>query len=641
MSRKVYIDNMPLDQALELLRTRLAQTSALTVKTETVPVIASRGRISAEPVWARHSSPNYAASAMDGIAVRAADTFSARETNPVVLKRDVQFIEVDTGDPIPRDFDAVVMIEDVNFNSPETAEIIVAATPWQHIRSVGEDVIASQMLLPAGFLIGPYEIGSFLTAGVREVVVARRPKVVIIPTGTELVEPGSETGEAGEITESNSRMLAALCEEWGADPTRFPIVIDDRELLADAVSKAAEIADMIVVCSGSSAGREDFTADTVARLGELLLHGIATRPGKPSILGIVNQKPVVGVPGYPVSAALVFELFAHPLICAMQGISQPAETRLNARLTRKMSSPMGSDEFANVNLARVGEDILAFPLNRGAGITTSLVKADGVLLIPRGVEGYQAGDTVQILLKRPSDLIERTLLAIGSHDLALDSLSNILWNRHGIRLSSSNVGSLGGIMSLKRRETHLAGIHLLDTETGDYNLSYLKKYLTGERILLVNLLWRQQGFMVKPGNPLCIRNISDLTQNGIRYVNRQKGSGTRILFDYLLKRDGLPTGAIHGYEREEYSHLAVAAAVKNDTADAALGILAGAKALGLDFVPAEEERYDLCVLPELAGEAPVAALMEAIADPKFTAQVKAMGGYDLRDSGRTLWDGVL
>ncbi|MGE5543955.1 MAG: molybdopterin biosynthesis protein [Bacillota bacterium] len=637
MARKVYIENMPLDQALDLVMSSLIKGDGLRIQEEEIEVEQALGRITAEPVRARKSSPHYPASAMDGIAVRSRDTWGASETSPVLLHRGQHFVEVDTGDPVPGEFDAVIMIEDVNYKDENTAEIIAPAVPWQHVRSVGEDLIASQMIVPAFFPVGPFEIGSLLTAGVTRIRVVRKPRVAIIPTGTEIVEPGQETMQAGEITESNSRMLAGLCEKWGALPIRRPIVPDDREILKEAVRQAAPQADMIVICSGSSAGREDYTAEVISETGELILHGLATRPGKPAIVGIMDKKPVLGVPGYPVSAALVFELIGRPLVYALQGITPPEPSILEARLARKLASSMGVDEFVHVNLARVGADYLAFPRNRGAGATTSLVKSDGILLIPRGLEGHQAGDRVGIWLTRPLEVVNRTLLAIGSHDLALDYLGNILWKKHRLRLASTNVGSMGGIMALKRKETHLAGIHLLDTATGDYNVSYLKRYLAGENLILVNLVTREQGLMVKPGNPLGIKGLADLARPGIRFVNRQKGAGTRILLDYLLKAMGMDPGQINGYEREEYSHLAVAAAVSNDTADVSLGIYASCQALGLDFIPVASERYDICILEDLVDEPTMESLRQAIADPEFISETLSFGGYNLDSSGQIIW----
>jgi len=296
------------------------------------------------------------------------------------------------------------------------------------------------------------------------------------------------------------------------------------------------------------------------------------------------------------------------------------------------------DEFVHVNLARAGDDYLAFPLNRGAGATLSLVKSDGMLVIPRGLEGYQPGDRVKVRLTRPREVVDRTILAIGSHDLALDCLGNILWKKYGLRLASTNVGSMGGIMALKRKETHLAGIHLLDTASGEYNISYLNRYLKGEPLVLINLVTREQGLMVKPGNPLGITGIEDLTRPEIRFVNRQKGAGTRILLDYLLQARGIDPRRINGYEREEFSHLAVAAAVANGTADVSLGIYASCRALGLEFVPVASERYDICIRTDLLPAKTIARLRQAMADPEFVREIMSFGGYNLEHSGQIIWE---
>lgn len=638
MARKVYIDNKPLEEAQTLLSQRLEEAGFFELEAEEIDVVDSLGRITAAPVTALRSSPHYSASAMDGIAVRARDTFGATDTTPVILQRGEQFIEVDTGDNVPREFDAVIMIEEVNFLDDGSAEIIAPAVPWQHIRSVGEDVISSQMIVPSLYRLRAYEIGALLTSGVRKVRVVRQPTVGIIPTGTELVEPGTKDLDPGEIMESNSRMLAALCREWGALPHRYPIIIDDKQLIKRAVLRCADESDIIVVCSGSSAGREDYTAQVVGEVGELLLHGLATKPGKPAIIGVIDGKPIIGVPGYPVSAALVFELLARPVIYRKQGVKVPEKNRVMARVSRKLASTMGVDEFVQVNLGRVGGETIAYPLSRGAGITTSLVRSDGVVRVPRGTEGFEAGEKVEVELNRGPEVIDKTLVAIGSHDLALDWLANILNLNWGIRLSSTNVGSMGGLMSLRRREAHLAGIHLLDTASGEYNVSYVKRYLPGERVRLVNMVKRQQGLLVRKGNPLGIKDIEDLAREGVRFINRQKGAGTRILLDYLLKKAGINTGLINGYEREEFTHLAVAAAIQNDTADVGMGIYASARALELDFIPVAEERYDLCFLKDLVDEEMFQTVMEAIASKDFRCEVEQFGGYDLSLSGQVMWE---
>jgi len=638
LGRNVYIENKPLEEALDLFNRCLTECGWLAPQFEEVDIMECLGRRTFHPVYARRSHPHYMASAMDGIAVKAASTYAASEVNPVNLDPD-QVLMVDTGDYVPPQFDAVIMIEDVNMIGGQY-QIIRAAVPWQHIRSVGEDMVEQDMIVPSRTLIGPYELASFKTASVERVPVIKRPVVAIIPTGTELVERGYDDMPPGEIVESNSRMLAALCEQWGGVALRHDIVIDDKELIRQAVVEMEPQADMIVICSGSSAGREDYTASIVEELGRLIVHGIATRPGKPAILGTINRKPVIGVPGYPVSAQLIFSLFAQPIIYARSGGEMPSPDTIQCQVARKLPSHAGVDEYVNVNVAKISDHFLAYPLNRGAGVTSMLVKSDGVLHIPRGSEGLDAGSPCTVALCRPRPVIENTLVCLGSHDLAIDVLIDILQKDHGIRMISTNVGSMGGIVSLSRGETHCAGLHLLDYESGDYNTSYLKKYLGRQKVMLVNLVNRDQGLVVQKGNPLEITGIEDLLRPEVRYINRQKGAGTRLLLDYLLQKKNIDNSGINGYNREEYSHLAVAASIKNNAGDAGMAIYASARILDLDFVPVETERYDLCILPDLFTGRQLDSLLTAINSNEFKRRMQSLGGYHLENTGLIIQDGV-
>jgi len=638
LGRNVYIENKPLEEALELFTGCLTECGWLAPELEEVDIMECLGRRTFHPVYARRSHPHYMASAMDGIAVKAVSTYAASEVNPVNLDPD-QVLMVDTGDYVPPQFDAVIMIEDVNMIGGQY-QIIRAAVPWQHIRSVGEDMVEQDMIVPSRTLIGPYELASFKTASVERVPVIKRPVVAIIPTGTELVERGYDNMPPGEIVESNSRMLAALCEQWGGVALRHDIVIDDKELIRQAVMRVEPQADMIVICSGSSAGREDYTASIVQELGSLILHGVATRPGKPAILGTINRKPVVGVPGYPVSAQLIFSLFAQPILYEKSGGEMPSPETIQCQVARKLPSHAGVDEYVNVNVARISDQFLAYPLNRGAGVTSMLVKSDGVLHIPRGSEGMDAGSPCQVALSRPRPVIENTLVCLGSHDLAIDVLIDILQKDHGIRMISTNVGSMGGIVSLTRGETHCAGLHLLDYESGDYNTSYLKKYLSRQKVLLVNLVNRDQGLVVQKGNPLAITGIGDLVRPEVRYINRQKGAGTRLLLDYLLQKQDIDKSQINGYNREEYSHLAVAASIKNNAGDTGMAIYASARVLDLDFIPVETERYDLCILPDLFSDHQLDSLLAAINSDEFKKRMQILGGYHLEQTGLIIREGV-
>lgn len=639
--RNIYLDNTPLDEAIARYFAGLRDRGALApLPEEKIEVDRALGRVTAQPVYARISSPHYHASAMDGMAVKAGITFGASETTPVALKLGTEAFPVDTGDPLPPDTDAVIMIEDVHFNSDTEIEIISAVAPWQHVRPLGEDVVATEMLVPANHILRPADIGGILAGGVTEIMVHPKPRVAILPTGTELVQPGSEL-KPGDIIEFNSRIIGGLVQEWGGQGIRKEITIDNYQMLKERVAAAASEADIVVVNAGSSAGSEDFTSAVIRELGEVFIHGVAIKPGKPVILGVIGQKPVVGVPGYPVSAILNCELFLKPVIEAKSGARLAERPKLKAIMSRRLVSPQGVDEFVRVKLGNVGNKTIATPISRGAGVLTSVIRADGILKAPRLREGFEAGETVEIELLKSTEEIMSTTVMIGSHDVTIDLMANFLKQIHPDRsLSSAHVGSLGGIMALRRGEAHVAGIHLLDEVTGEYNVPYVKKMLAGKPVYLVNLLYRDQGFIVPKGNPMGIKSFADLAGEGVRFVNRQKGAGTRILLDYRLRQEGILPERLEGYHREEYTHMAVAAAVASGSADVGLGILAAANALELDFVPVTEERYDLVIPADFWDTPYINYLLEVMADKDFQRAVEKLGGYSMRSTGQVMYKPV-
>jgi len=471
------------------------------------------------------------------------------------------------------------------------------------------------------------------------VAVLARPRVAVIATGDEVVEPGSAL-EPGHVVDYNSRVLAALVEEWGGQATRMGIVRDDPEALAAAVRRAVADHRVVALIAGSSAGREDFTAEVLRSLGTVLVHGVATRPGKPVVLGEVAGRPVMGVPGYPVSAVLAAELFLKPVVFRLLGRVPPARPRAPAVLSRRLVSAMGVEEFVRVKLGQVGDKLIATPLARGAGLITSLIRADGILRIPAAAEGVEAGQRVEVELLRSPEEIAQTVVVIGSHDLALDVLADLLKRKYPeAGLSSAHVGSMAGLLALRRGEAHAAGTHLLDEETGEYNVPYLRRLLPGTPVVLVNLAYREQGLILRPGNPRGIHDISDLARPEVRFVNRQKGAGTRVLLDYKLKQLGIAPDQIRGYENEEFTHMAVAVAVASGRADAGLGILAAARALNLEFIPVLQERYDLCFLKAYWDQPVVRRVLDVLNSAEFRERVAALGGYDLRDCGRVMWEG--
>lgn len=600
---------------------------------EYVSSVESYGRITASAVYAAISAPHYPASAMDGIALRAGDTFGAGETTPVVLGPD-KFIVVDTGDPVPEDCDAVVMIEDVIWQDDGSAKLFASAAPWQHIRQIGEDVCAGEMIIPSFTEISPSAVGAMLAGGVLEVPVLRRPVIGIIPTGDEIVPPTSDP-KPGDIIEFNSSIFSGMLEKWAAVPRVYPIVKDKKDEIRGAVETALAECDIVLLNAGSSAGREDYSTEVIESLGEVYLHGIAIKPGKPTILGRCGSKPVLGIPGYPVSGIIVLEEFLKPVVDKWYHSAPAHAETVKATLSKSVVSGLKYKEFVRVRLGEVGGKLMASPLSRGSGVVTSFMKADGMLVVPQGVEGYQAGDTVEIELFRPSETLHDTLVAIGSHDPLLDEVMDMLRiSDPSLYMSSSHVGSMGGIMAVRRNETHIAGIHLLNEDDGTYNTAFINKYLPGGGVRLVECVNRTQGLMLQKGNPKGISSVADLTREGIRYVNRQKGSGTRILIDYLCKKDGIDTDRIYGYDREEFTHTSVAVQIASDTADAGMGIYSAAKIYDLDFVPVCMEQYDL-LIPDYAWDTPVVQkLIEILKSDEFRARIESLGGYELDQPGR-------
>ena len=630
--RNLYLKNTPVDEALS---TYLKALDGLLVpEREIVPAAESLGRVTAQAVYARYCSPLYNAAAMDGIAVEAERTKGASEREPLLLRAGEDFTVVDTGDPIHAPHDAVIMAEDLLEQEDGSVQITEAAAAWQHVRPIGEDIVAGEMLLPGYHVIRPIDIGVLLAGGITQLEVWKKPSVAIFPTGTEIIEPGQDPKD-GDIIESNSRMFEAMAREQGADPTRFSPIADDYERLRQAVSDAVDSFDLVIVNAGSSAGTEDYTVHVLRELGEVLIHGVAIKPGKPVILAIVRGKPVIGLPGYPVSAYINFENFVIPVLNRLSGRTGRTAPQAEAVLSRRLVSSLKYREYVRVKVGKVDDRLVASPLARGAGAAMSLVRADGFCVIPQSSEGVEAGEKVTVELYRTMDEIDHTVVAIGSHDLILDVMADLMPALYpGNYLSSTHVGSMGGLMALRRGEAHLAPTHLLDEETGVYNIPTLKRMFT-EPMALIKGVDRIQGILVKKGNPLGIRGIADLP--GVHYVNRQRGAGTRVLFDYLLKKEGISAEAIRGYDREAATHMAVAAAIAGGDADAGMGIESAARAMGLDFIEVGPEEYDFAVPVRFLELLHVQRFLDVLKSREFAERVEALGGYSLRQTGTVLY----
>ncbi len=629
--RNLYLDTKPVEEAAELYLNALRPV--ITIQYETIPVTESLNRVTRHATYAKYSSPLFNASAMDGIAVISERTVAATEVAPVTLKEKEDYIVVDTGDPIHPPYDAVIMAEDL-VETKDGVQITASAAPWQHVRPIGEDIVAGEMILPSRHKIRPIDVGVLLSAGITRIEVVKRPRAAIFPTGTEIIEP-EDTPREGSIIESNSRMFENMVIEAGGEARRFPPIIDDYEQIRDHIAKAACEYDMVIVNAGSSAGTEDYTVHVLRELGEVIVHGVAIKPGKPVILAVVEGKPVIGLPGYPVSAYIGFENFVLPVLAMMGQTALKKNEVVTASVSKRLVSSLRHKEYVRVKVGKVGDKMVAAPLARGAGAAMSLVRADGFCVIEQHSEGVEAGEPVQVELYRDKAEVENTVVIIGSHDLILDVAADMMPNLYpGMFVSSTHVGSMGGLMALKRKEAHLAPIHLLDEETGEYNLSYIRRLFGSGKMALIKGVGRTQGILVKKGNPLGIKGIEDLP--GCRYVNRQRGAGTRVLFDYKLKQLGIAPEQINGYEREAATHMAVAAAVGSDGADAGMGILSAAKAMDLDFIPVGPEEYDFAVPLEYLELPHIKAFIEILKMDEFHKRLDELGGYTYERAGERI-----
>ncbi|MBI5410015.1 MAG: molybdopterin biosynthesis protein [Nitrospirae bacterium] len=635
-TRRIYQTNTSLEEAFKIWFEFI--TDFKPVEPEEIPVGDSLGRVTAEAVQAKISSPFFHASAMDGYAVRFIDTFGASETNPVRLKLHEQAVPVNTGDPIPTGFNAVIMIEEINLVD-DCIEITAAVTPYKHIRPVGEDIVQTELILPENHVIRPVDIGAMLSGGNYKIPVRRKPVVTVIPTGNEIVEPGTPL-KTGNIIDSNSYMIGNLVIQWGGEFRRTDVVQDNKELLKQKILDASGRSDMVVVLAGASAGTKDFTPNAVEDLGRVLVHGINIKPGKPVLLGSISGKPVIGLPGYPVAAYMTFELFAKPLICRLLGIEPAVTETMKARLSRHVASSIGQEEFLRVKVGKVGDKFVATPVGRGAGALMTLQRADGIVQVPAMSEGIAAETEVDVKLIRSKSEIESTVVCIGSHDNALDVLANYLKKKFtSYSMSSAHVGSMGGIMAIKKSEAHVAGTHLLDEQRGEYNVAFIKKFLKDVPLKLINLVYREQGLIVRKGNPKNIKGIEDLIRDDIVFINRQPGSGTRLLTDKCLRDKGMTRENIKGYDKEEFTHMGVASAVMSGAADTGMGILTAAIALGLEFVPVANERYDLVIKKEHLDMPMIQAFLQIIiSDDEFKSAVLSLGGYDVSAMGKVVYE---
>lgn len=618
-----YLNNVPLDEAKSKLMEHL-KAVGFSGKTETVRVTDACGRIIKNAAYAHICSPHYNASAMDGVAVKSEITFTASEKTPVTLTP-ADYTIVDTGDPLPDNCDAVIMVEDLISGNDGNYSIITAHHPWQNVRQVGEDICMGDMIAPSGTALTPSLCGALLAGGITEIEVIKPLVAGIIPTGDEIVAPTSSPAK-GDIIEFNSTVFKGMLGDLKAAAKIYPITPDKKGLIRVALEKALEECDIVLISAGSSAGRDDYTSEIIESLGTVLVHGISIKPGKPAVLGEAKGKPVIGLPGYPVSAIVIMDEIVSEVTALYYGKGSVKRETVKAVLAGKLVSSLKYSEYVRVSLGKINGRLTASPLNRGAGVITSFTKADGVLIVPQNCEGIEAGEEVKIRLIKPRCEIENTLIVTGSHDPLIDEVSDFLAKQGApFRVCSTHVGSMGAIYAVKGGLAHMGGIHLMDTKTGAYNKSYVKKYFPEGGAVNVKGVGRIQGLMVKKGNPLGIKTFKDVAD--YRYVNRQRGAGTRILCDYLIEQNGMKSEAINGYENEEFTHTAVAALIATGNADAGLGIYSAAKMYGLDFIPVCNEVYEFLIDEKELENPMVQAFLDILYSDEFKKRLDEMGGY--------------
>ncbi|MGL6169282.1 MAG: molybdopterin biosynthesis protein, partial [Fusobacteriaceae bacterium] len=553
----------------------------------------------------------------------------ADDMNPVYLTEN-EFKYVNTGNPLDLSSgDCVVMIEELIHSGEGKFKLIKSAKPWQHIRPVGEDIVKGEMILKSNHKILPQDLGALITAGIKEIEVYKKPSVGIVPTGDEVIDIFKEEFKENSVIDCNSYIFSAQIKEWGGVPTIEKKLKDNFEEMKSEIYNLSQKYDVVLINAGSSAGSKDYAKSVIEEIGEVIVHGVAIKPGKPTILGKVNGKPVIGIPGYPVSAYLAMDIFVKPLLEKITFLSNEVKY-IDGILGKKVVSSLKHKELVRITLQKTEKGYIAMPLARGAGITTSLSKADGILEIPKEVEGISAGEKVKIKLLKPLKEIDDNLISVGSHDIVMDLIGD------SIKLCSTHVGSFGGILAIKQENAHIAPIHMLDEETGEYNISFIKKYFQNEDMLLIKGIERIQGLIVQKGNPLSIKGIEDLLCKKVKLVNRQRGAGTRILFDYLLKKSNVDIKELSGYEYEVATHLDVAMAIKNNMAEAGLGIMEAAKIADLDFIPIGKEEYDFLVNPKMKNDSKILQFIEFLKSDYFKNEVEKLDGYSLKNPGKTI-----
>ncbi len=624
---------------------------------EEIPLFDAFGRVLAEDVYSEVDVPPFDRAAMDGYAVKAADTFGAREDKPVKLKiigkvkvgfkpeihvNRGEAAEIGTGAPMPSGANAVVMVE---YTEEENGyvKIFKPVVPSENVQPAGSDIMVGELILREGQLLTSREIGVLAAIGKVSIKVYRKPKVAIISTGDEIVKAGEKL-PYGKIYDINGPSIFSAVKECGGEPIFIGIAKDDVREIIDMIREGFEKADIVITSGSTSAGVKDVLYQIVEQLGEpgVIVHGIKIKPGKPTVIAVVDNKPLFGLPGYPTSALTIFRLIVAPVIRKMAGLPPVVqEDTVSTVLKTRIYAPPGRKYLVSVSLARDKDgNLVAVPTPGGSGTITNLANADGYFEIPEDVEFVDEGERVQVKLFS-KDIKLPDLVFIGSHCLGVDLIYKLM-RKHwpNINMRILNVGSTGGFMAIKRGEADIAGVHLLDEKTGTYNVPFIEKFGLKNKAVLVRGYIREQGFIVAKGNPKDFQGFPDLLREDIRFINRNKGSGTRTLIDIELKKLArklnLPfeelISKIKGYDVEAKTHSAVASAVLHGKADVGLGIRTVAEMFNLEFIPVAEENYDFLISIDSVNKQSTKLFLEILKSEEFKMKLKEeFKGIETRD----------
>lgn len=628
--RNIYLETTELEKAIQIFQENIINFFE-NKDTEWIDTEDAYSRVAAEAVFAKNSSPSYHSSSMDGVMVKSSMTKFARESEPLFIKNE-DFKFCNTGDMLVKPYDAVIMIEDVKLEEGGIS-ILKPVNPWHNIRLQGEDVIEEDLIYTAYHKFESVDLSVLISCGIDRVKVLKKPIIGIIPTGNEIISH-KEKLTKGKIIESNSTMLVSMARKEKIDSIVYPIVADNKDDLSKAIKLASKECDFICVLAGSSAGSKDYIREILEQLGEVFVHGISIKPGKPALLGKIDDKPFVGLPGYPVSTHIIFEQIVIPTILKKLRISPMAKPRIKATLTKQVISSLKNREYVRVKIGKIANKLSATALDRRAGSLYSLAESDGYLIIDRNKEGYRASDEVEIVLHKPisDDSLEKRLISIGSHDIVLDIINDLLAiNNKNTRLISSHVGSMSGLKALKEGNCHIAPSHLLD-RSGTYNNEAIDLFFDKNQVSKISVVGRRQGIYVAKGNPLNIKKLDDLKSKTM--VNRQRGAGTRVLFDYLLEKNNIDSNEIIGYNNEVTTHLQAALAVKNGDCDFSIGVESAAIKMDIDFIYLKDEEYEFIIKNENLSLESIAEITNILGSDQFKNKMESIGGYNTKRSGK-------